>query len=318
MGTLIVGIDEAGYAPVLGPLVVTATAFSAPDGACDLYKLLGPAVAPPASSAPEGAVVVGDSKVVYRSGKGLDALERGVLPFARLAHGECATDLALCRKLDAALDLDGLAWYAGIPQPLPADCQSADIDGCASRIERLATQRGVRFEMMRSRVVTARDLNAMLGRGMNKAEALADTVAGLLREAVPPCADGAEVLVDRLGGRKFYAPLLERAFEGASIGVECELAEESRYRVTLASGARVAVAFAVRAEGKCLAVALASMTGKYVRELLMRRLNRFFRDRCRGLSPTAGYPVDGARFLMETSAVRARLGIADGDLVRSR
>ncbi|MHC4253749.1 MAG: hypothetical protein ACYS9X_31935, partial [Planctomycetota bacterium] len=72
------------------------------------------------------------------------------------------------------------------------------------------------------------------------------------------------------------------------------------------------------AETQCMCVALASMVSKYVRELFVRRLNRWFGERVEDLKPTAGYPVDAARFLADTAEFRARAGIAEFDLVRSR
>ncbi|MGH7136049.1 MAG: hypothetical protein ACREHD_09935, partial [Pirellulales bacterium] len=90
----IVGTDEAGYAPNLGPLVITATVWSVEGDPrkADLYKLLSKAVAKtPAKGAKRSAatsgsrapaprrVVLADSKVVYRPPEGIGALELGVL-----------------------------------------------------------------------------------------------------------------------------------------------------------------------------------------------------------------------------------------------
>jgi hypothetical protein len=170
----------------------------------------------------------------------------------------------------------------------------------------------------RSRVVTARELNGLIARGLNKAEALCEFVASLLDGAHP---DGCEsdVMVDRLGGRKFYGPLLAVAFPGAAVEERSCDAEESIYEVEAPSrGLRTRVSFACGAEARSLLVALASMVSKYVRELFMRRLNRYFLARCPGLRPTAGYPVDAGRFLAETAELRGDSGLADALLIRAR
>ncbi len=67
-----------------------------------------------------------------------------------------------------------------------------------------------------------------------------------------------------------------------------------------------------------MTVALSSMVSKYVRELMMRRLNRYFAGRMPALKPTAGYPVDAARFLDDTRDLRRREGIRDDLFIRAR
>ena len=44
---------------------------------------------------------------------------------------------------------------------------------------------------------------------------------------------------------------------------------------------------------------LASMTSKYLREVLMESLNRYFLGMCPELKPTAGYWQDGQRFVKD-------------------
>src|SRR6185436_3765621 len=75
--TLTVGIDEVGYGPKLGPLVVAAASASRP--------------------LPAG-VVIGDSKKVFSQQKGIETLEPAVLGFLR-----AATFADLLAKLSAPM-----------------------------------------------------------------------------------------------------------------------------------------------------------------------------------------------------------------------
>src|SRR5438477_3466657 len=76
----IIGIDEAGYGPNLGPLVMTSVACRVPDchAEADLWHLLRAAVRRPEEK-DDGRLLVGDSKIVYSSTRGLAGLEGGVL-----------------------------------------------------------------------------------------------------------------------------------------------------------------------------------------------------------------------------------------------
>jgi hypothetical protein len=58
------------------------------------------------------------------------------------------------------------------------------------------------------------------------------------------------------------------------------------------------------------------MTAKYVRELAMEAFNTFWGDRSPGLAPTAGYPLDAARWRRDAAAAIRAAGITDDDLWR--
>lgn len=339
-----VGVDEAGYAPRLGPLVVTCVRLERPADAPDLYECLAPVVSrrpPRRTRTGEGPapLFVADSKKVHASSKGVSALERGALPFLSVALGDNRggglTDLALAHALTrGSLDRSGLDWYGGPPERLPVAADADDVARSTEALARALDAAGVRGLAVRSRIVTARELNATIARGLNKAELLVEVVAGLLaplggdlaarpdgptREGQDESPREAAVLVDRLGGRRDYLPLLDAAFPDAWARELSRGARESSYSVEgPASRWRCGVAFACEAESSCMTVALASMVSKYARELFMARLNRWFAARVTGVRPTAGYPVDGERFLRETADFRSRSGVADGDLVRSR
>ena len=82
--TLVIGTDEAGYGPNLGPLVVAATAWRVAAGSDEAEKALADAVED-ASTAACGGRLWDDSKEVYRAGDGMVALERGVFAGLLLA-----------------------------------------------------------------------------------------------------------------------------------------------------------------------------------------------------------------------------------------
>ncbi len=387
-----IGVDEAGYSPRLGPLVVTGVRLERPAPAGDLYACLAGAVtrARAGRSGPPRPLVIADSKTVYSKAKGLAELERGALSFLRVALEEnkeaarrTSTDLALALALSGeALDLSGLEWYGGPPERLPLAADAGDVARSGERLALALDAADACGLTIRSRVITARELNRGLSRGLNKAEFLVEVVAGLLASLTRPLTFGERkegeppregtVLVDRLGGRKDYRALLEAAFPDALIREDLRENAESRYTVrtrepqmnahrlettkqpqmnaderrlerqtaddtdsicvhlrssavpvgrvvrSSAVASLLKVTFACRAEERCLTVAVASMVSKYVRELFMRRLNRYFVSRVRGLRPTAGYPQDAKRFLAEIAEFRARAGVADELLVRAR
>jgi len=125
------------------------------------------------------------------------------------------------------------------------------------------------------------------------------------------------VLCDKQGGRNFYAALVQQAFPDGWVVAERESAGESRYRVERLDRP-VAVTFRPRAEAESVAVALASMLAKYLREVCMRQFNRFWAKHVPGIAPTAGYPGDSKRFYAEIRGAMARLGLTEDQVWRKR
>jgi hypothetical protein len=80
----------------------------------------------------------------------------------------------------------------------------------------------------------------------------------------------------------------------------------------------VQLRFEVGADERHLAVSLASMVSKYVRELLMERVNRYFATKSPELKPTAGYWKDGLRFLEDVRRQLPDFEIDQHRLVRCR
>ncbi len=80
----------------------------------------------------------------------------------------------------------------------------------------------------------------------------------------------------------------------------------------------VRITFMPRADQASFPVALASMVSKYLREALMREFNAFWQRHVPGLKPTAGYPLDAARFFAEIRAALEGLGLSERQVWRRK
>jgi hypothetical protein len=67
-----------------------------------------------------------------------------------------------------------------------------------------------------------------------------------------------------------------------------------------------------------LPVSLASMVSKYLRELFMSSINRYFAGFCPDLKPTAGYWKDGLRFVNDLKKNLPDVQYDTGLLIRCR
>jgi ribonuclease HII len=315
--TLVIGTDEAGYGPNLGPLVVAATAWrlaaAPPDAAESLARALAD-VDTLLAAAGTRPPLWGDSKQVYRGGKGFDALERGVCVGLLLTD---AGDTSMWHGLERAvgpISAGGDEWRDLATRALP---RVAAIDACrplaATVRERLAAH-GVALERIACRGIYPAEFNGLLDTGSNKSDILSAAtldLASRLREqaaAVPTL-----VWCDRHGGRKAYGGLVSRHFDAALVQAVEETPTRSVYLVPGADDngpAACRVEFCVGGESRG-PVALASMTAKYVRELAMEAFNAFWSARVPGLRATAGYPLDAARWRRDAAAALAAAGIAD-------
>ncbi len=310
-----VGVDEAGYGPRLGPLVVAAAAL---EGPADPWRALRAAVARPGEELRD-RVLLGDSKEVYTPSRGLARLEEGVLAVLGAADGAPpATVPRLLARVAPEVPVPDLPWARALDAPLPRAADPARVEVLGRRLAEASASAGVRWRLLRARPVPEPEFNAAVARTGNKAHALFGWVAPLLAEAwtMPGPAERV-ALLDKEGGRDSYLPLLVPAFPRARVvrrGVEGP--ELSTY-VLEQAGVRLAVEVRPRSEA-FLPVAVASMLAKYVRELHMEALNAFWTREVPGLRPTAGYPEDADRFLGEIEPARAALGIPRESFVRCR
>jgi hypothetical protein len=320
---ILAGIDEAGFGPVLGPLVVSAAVFELPDEllGVSLWDLLSGAVSRK-PSAKRPAVAIADSKTLYsrRRSAGLAHLERGVLGMLAASGSRPAT---LGRLLAAAAPgarkhLARYAWYADGDMPLPRAVSATDLSLAANALRVAMREAGVALRAVRSECVFAAEYNEMAAATRNKSLTLLSVTGRLLAHVWRSGRDPrVRICVDRQGGRQRYLRHLQRMFEGLQFKVVDETETVSAY--AMSDGRRTAeIIFATAAEQRHLPVALASMASKYLRELFMAQLNGFWAAHVPDLAPTAGYYVDGRRFFRDIRPAAAKLGVDERLLYRSR
>ncbi len=337
--TLLIGIDEAGYGPNLGPLAVAATAWDVqleveergarseerdPLAPIDLYERLADSVS---RKAAKGRIAIADSKRIYQPGGGLGRLEQAVHA-ALMACGQSGGSWSALLETLAA-DPEGrrhaLPWQQSFDCPLPIDAATDEVNRLGNRLDDTCQATGTRLIGLRARLVFPRQFNELTAHHDSKGAALSHTTLGLLQEMLTAIAKkqgcvllSAPTLVvcDKHGGRNRYGPLLAAHFPDESIEVLEEGRRESRYQWG-ASRSPVVICFRARGEA-FLPTALASMTAKYLRELAMGCFNRFWQAHVPGIRPTAGYPLDAKRFQTEIRVVQQQLGIVDHDLWRNR
>jgi hypothetical protein len=353
MGILI-GMDEAGYGPNLGPLVVAATAWEVGEGIGgqrsevrgkaaagdagtlvaarrakvdehDLYRSLRNIVSRTAS---ERKVAIADSKQLYKPGLGLRQLERGLhaVLLAMRQTLNCWSTLIDGLSADADGHHRRLSWHDGFNCSLPVDAAADELARCSERIVRGCEAAGVRPLVVRARLVYPEEFNELCDTYGSKGAALSHVTIGLLREVIDSTqreiggedapARSVFALCDKHGARNRYTALLQHHFSEHWIETLSEGHTESCYEFGPPES-RVQVAFRMQGEA-FLPTALASMTAKYLRELSMRAFNEFWCARVPGLRPTAGYPMDAPRYKREIETLQREFGIEDRVLWRNR
>ncbi len=316
----VVGVDEAGYGPNLGPFVMTSVACRVPDdlAGADLWHVLRAAVRRPEDAA-DGRLPVGDSKALYSRAAGLVALETTVLAALTPDDGP----LPLQRYLDplcpsARAALGGEPWYHG-STALPVEAAPDVMPAARARLARTLRDAGVTWGQARSVIVCAGRFNALADAAGSKGAVLGHALAELVRHnwGLDGEEESLSFFVDKHGGRNTYAALLQDAVPEGMVVAHQEGMARSVYSVC---GVKRPVrwTFQPRADAEHFCVALASMVSKYLRELLMGEFNAFWRKHVPDLKPTAGYPSDAKRFYEAIRPLLPGLGLGEDAVWRRR
>ncbi|MBN1818978.1 MAG: hypothetical protein JW828_16575 [Sedimentisphaerales bacterium] len=321
---ILVGIDEAGYGPLLGPLVVASTAFSVPDELVksDLWEALSGAVSREKRHL-AGRLLITDSKKAYHRDEGFGHLQRTVLAMLAGVHGS-TTLPADCRQLLAFLCPDGCErltdypWYADLAsRSLEADTE--DIGLACHVLRRTLAEQGMRYRGAVCRCLDVAQYNRIVSAVRNKAAVLFTEVCVLIQRAFDtlPAGQILQALVDRQGGRINYQKTLSQMFPDLELTILKQHTLGSSYELS-GRGKLMRLHFTVKADYRFLPVALASMHAKYIREILIAAMNRYFVGQCPHLKTTAGYWEDGKRFIQDLARHAPHIQYKPEMLIRSR
>lgn len=306
-----VGIDENGLGSRLGPMTVTGVRLEldealARDGA-RLRKVCG-------------AAGIADSKAVAAHGA-MARTEARVLALMQVHLGETPSSL---RAWTEAMTLGG---ESGLRVRCPTSGDAATVcfgdevtlpafgagptreDFAAA--ERLSNE-GVRVASVRVAVVCARALNEAKARGESRFDvdlaAMVRLMGALKGEAT---AGPLQAFCGKVGGRKSYSAGLE------ALSPLCSVLSEERGRSSYAVAGFGDVHFVMDGDATEPSIGLASLFGKYARELWMERHNRHWVRAVPGQTPVSGYhdPVTD-RLVRATELLRRDRGIEDACFVR--
>lgn len=322
--TIVAGIDEAGYGPLLGPLVMAASAYQLEPGASedDLHSLL-------ADQAQQSqGLPTADSKQLYRGrsqrskrdasgtnerGHGrLEPIELSTYGHLLLAYDAQPSTVAelLRHAIDLSPDtLTELPWY-GAPLcevTLPRRGAASEITARAEQHRQWLSKRGARFAELIVAPVLVPRFNRLTAAAGSKAVTLFATTCRLIEALVERFPQDELIIhIDRQGGRIHYGDVMQANFPMAPVDVLSEERARSSYRLHWPKRPPITIDFSVKADSSFAPVATASIAAKTLRELFMERFCAWFAERMDGLAPTAGYGTDGRRFLNEvTELLRA-------------
>jgi ribonuclease HII len=317
---ILVGIDEAGFGPILGPLVVSSSTFSLPHHllSSDLWQILRKSVGNKRKRL-AGRLLIADSKKAYSRALGLKHLERTVLTALRCLGKEptILTELIEILCPSCLERLGAYPWYGDAgSQSIVADVADRAI-ASAVLADDLASN-GIELLELKSYCLDVAYYNRMVSSVKNKASVLFTATSGLIKRAFDNFAgDDLQIIVDRQGGRVRYRKNLQRMFPDMELKILRESPAASSYELQI-DGKGMRLHFVVGADERFLPVSLASMVSKYLRELLIGSMNRYFAGFGADLKPTAGYWKDGLRFIEDLKTTLPHVEFNSDQLIRCR
>jgi hypothetical protein len=318
----VIGIDEAGYGPNLGPLVQAAVGILLPADDRSGWRSFSHVArrVDDATGPDDDRLIIDDSKKVYAGGQGFDELERTVLSVLGATTFHALVIAMGCGEIT----IDREIWFQG-DEPIGGRYSPDERFAMSERWAMTPVLAEVGTYLVLPYVTATKRFNELVDQHHSKSAVVMDRIATLMRDAVRQCinpvtADDSQpihFLCDKLGGRHFYGPFLQDVFPDAWPVCDREGPAESRYRLMNLSR-EITVTFMPRADSASVPVALASMVCKTIREWSMKQFNRFWSSRIPGLIPTAGYPNDAKRYFSAIQSLMPEWHLTTDDVWRKK
>jgi ribonuclease HII len=304
----LIGTDEAGYGPNLGPLTVTGTLWQVDRAGVDLYEAINRIVTnqpipnrSKANDRDEQKIFIADSKKVYKPAGTIRRLETSVLAMVYAVTQHVPQDwmelVDLVCPVHILKHLPEQVWLAGQTLELPVKANVDQIRTLGDQFRDGCTEANVELMELQCVPVFPPQFNSQVERLGNKATLLSTETLQIVRRLMHRSDDDLEIGCDKHGGRSHYAALIQEHLTEQLVMVGTESLEVSDYSFR-ETDRDVFIRFQAKGES-FLPTALASMVSKYMREVFMEMFNDFWGNLIPDLKPTAGYYTDGRRFLQD-------------------
>ena len=348
-GRIVIGIDEAGYGPSMGPLVIGGTAWWIPDRWTidELTQELATCFQPKPSFPGHDFLSIGDSKKILVGKYGWPSLSLAAEWLLAATSGDVATGSGLSKLI--AMDwerLQSVPWFHDLVRgqwnsnhsylndkmdsaagPLARQSILATL---GPRISQQLDRVGMKLLGVQARCIDEPEFNRMVTKTGNKSTVLSELSLQIAKSLAESCLESSSVNLpgkDLLGVEPDCgnARCIEMFFD--------KHGGRNRYQAIVIDaldgawvqadcegpklssyrtqwrGCEVALSFRVGGDS-LLPSGAASIIAKWVRELSMASLNSYWESACgKEIRPTAGYYVDACRFAGEIEAVATQLGI---------
>ncbi len=300
-----IGVDENGLGPRLGPLIVTGVlAEVSPEGAKiasrkprgKLAEVLGDSKAMLA----HGDVALGEAWARVLAGRGCARSGSDAATVASLVFGFALDDETELRRL-CPTQAESMCWST---DGEVFEATAALVKDVTRHLDALA-KKGVVVRAVRSAVVCNKRLNDAFDRGHSRFHVDLHAMERLVLALREQAGADIDAVCGKVGGLGNYAA----AFGPLAGRLHVEL-ERTRARSAYHFPGVGQIAFVMDADDSDLLVGLASMVGKYLREVLMSRIARSLGGR--EASASGYYDPRTTAFIAATALVRKKRRIPDG------